>query len=279
VARWLDTRRTPAPHYWVRKLSLVLAALALSCGGLTWGGGSGGGGGSRGSNCAAAGGQCLPLGGRAVCIEAPDSAQDCETSLPSSCCLEWSSVDGSTARSTDAAGDDQRSSSDTGSPDAPSSTSDASDGSSAGDGSAEGDSRTEGDGGAESGVGADCTTMPCGPPLVCCPAVNKCTAATPTDCWGPVWIACTRASDCPSGDVCCVGPPVIESGSFSSTCRTACILTSTNPNDSLDQGYACNVRDGNGGVIDCPGASQASSCQQVPGAPSSLGLCVSQPHP
>jgi hypothetical protein len=80
--------------------------------------------------------------------------------------------------------------------------------------------------------------------------------------------------------VCCVGPPALESGSFSSACRTACIFTSAGQNDPPDQGYACNITDGDGGVVDCPGSSQWAGCQQVPGAPASLGLCLSQPpHP
>jgi hypothetical protein len=180
MARWLDRWRTRAPHGRVRSLGAVLAALALSCGGLTTGGGAG-----------------------------------------------------------------------------PSAT----------------EGRTGDDGGAESGIGADCTTLPCTPPLVCCPAVDQCTRATPTDCWGPVWVACTRASDCPGGEVCCVGPATLESGSFSAVCRAACVFTSTSQDPTPDQGYACNVMDDGGGLVDCPGPSQWSGCQQVPGAPASLGMC------
>jgi hypothetical protein len=221
MARWLDTRRARAPHCGVRPLCLVLAALALSCGGLTTGGGDG------------------PPGS-----------------------LEGPSADGSAAApSADASGDDQ-----------PSSSFDASDGASEGS--------AEDDGGAESGIGADCTTTPCTPPLVCCPAINQCTPASPTVCWGPVWVACTRSSDCPGGEVCCVGSLTLESGSFSSACRTACMLTGTSQDPPPDQGFACNVLDGDGGVADCPGPRPWSSCEQVPGAPASLGVCrVHPPHP
>jgi hypothetical protein len=122
----------------------------------------------------------------------------------------------------------------------------------------------------------DCTTLPCTPPQVCCPQSNTCTPANPTDCWGPVWVACTRPSECPDGEVCCVGPPPFDGAATGSVCRNACVFAA-GTNSDPDQGYACNTADPNGGVSDCPaGLGTWLQCAPIPNTPASLGMCIGE---
>ncbi len=123
----------------------------------------------------------------------------------------------------------------------------------------------------------DCTVTPCSYPYVCCLANNLCTHASSTECPSPVWDACTRASDCPNGEVCCVTAATTDQvGPSGSECRAACFTGANTPDGALlDQGPACNIGDPNGGVGDCPAPS--FKCVQVPNSPASLGVCVPPP--
>ncbi len=253
-SRRLDTCRTLAPDRLVRALRVAIAALALSCDGQTTGVHAGG-------NCVSTGGRCLLGPSFPDCVkQASDSAQDCNTNPPNPgggfCCLEMS--DGGTAEASDdaSAGNDQ------------SSSFDSSDGS------------NEGGSGGEGGIGADCTTVPCTPPAVCCPALDLCTAATAGDCPSPGVVACTKQSDCTGGKVCCVTYQFapVSSGPSGSWCRDACSFNSTpdaGGGAGPDEGYACNIRDPDGGVGDCPGpARRWNGCFPVSNTPASLGLCM-----
>jgi hypothetical protein len=157
---------------------------------------------------------------------------------------------------------------DGGGPSSGSSTSGASSGSAGGTSSGPAVGSSSGSG---VGFGADCTTTPCLAPLVCCPAVNLCTNADMMECASPVWVACTKQSDCTGGTVCCVtAATTIGSGPSGSLCRPTCLST--------DQGYACNTTGPNGGVDECPGAAgRWTQCQQVVNTPASLGLCIGKP--
>ncbi len=125
----------------------------------------------------------------------------------------------------------------------------------------------------DGGIGADCTGKPCAKGLACCPSNNLCVLDNKF-CSSPDLVACTRASDCPSGEVCCVlQDSTAGSGPTGSACKTACTSTGSAP----DRGPACNVLDADGGVVDCPGpASQWFACEAQSSTPASLGVCVAR---
>jgi hypothetical protein len=114
--------------------------------------------------------------------------------------------------------------------------------------------------------GDDCTTLPCAAPLACCPTKDTCTQNSTAVCQSDAIISCTRSSDCPNGQLCCV---TASQTAFSS--GAACANTCAPPS----AGIACDDSSIGGGIADCPPtASQWISCSRIPNTPAGLGLCT-----
>jgi hypothetical protein len=113
----------------------------------------------------------------------------------------------------------------------------------------------------------DCSDLPCAAPLACCPADNTCTVNDFKICPSTVMVQCTRASDCPTGKVCCVtAKSLVGSGPSGSVCADSCTGAPDDSGVGMYQGIACN---------NCPApASQWDSCWSVPNCPAGLGLCT-----
>ena len=121
----------------------------------------------------------------------------------------------------------------------------------------------------------DCTDLPCPSLLVCCTADYNCHPADAGLCPNDVMVRCTKASDCPNGQSCCVtAASTVGSGPSGSECAPSCDGV---PDSGVGkfQGIACDLSILGSGIADCPApAGQWASCRPIPNTPAGLGLCT-----